>query len=295
MANKELEIRGGENLQIKELFLTKKFPFLGSSPNLIDYFYIIGYDVNLKEAIDSNFLKGQNEINNFIPPENMELNNTKTMYKKEKEKPKKEDLLLFTFQTEFKPIVLNNKESGLTNATLNEELIIKNIFINNLVTLYCENKTDEKCDKNEKKAQNIILFLKANKSFSFKSLYDENDEKLKKDLMFNVYAYLFLEIYFVENKYKKPYKIYFPKTFLFISQYPFFQYYSFLSQHISYRMKEKKAFEISLEIQLYNIIKFTPSPINSNLSLEFLICGSLWLIKQYYSKKNGEIVNILKK
>ena len=55
MANKELEIRGGENLQIKELFLTKKFPFLGSSPNLIDYFYIIGYDVNLKEAIVSNF------------------------------------------------------------------------------------------------------------------------------------------------------------------------------------------------------------------------------------------------
>ena len=33
-----------EKLYIEELKPTKKYPFLGFSPNLIDYFLIIGYD-----------------------------------------------------------------------------------------------------------------------------------------------------------------------------------------------------------------------------------------------------------
>ena len=57
-------------------------------------------------------------------------------------------------------------------------------------------------------------------------------QKLKNDVMFNVLGFLFWDPYITEGDDKKKYKLYFPKVFAVISQYPYFQYYSFLCQNI---------------------------------------------------------------
>jgi hypothetical protein len=177
------------------------------------------------------------------------------------------------------------------------------MFPNKLITIYYEkykSGRNEKAEKEEEKKepmiQNILLYLKVNKIFEFDDAHNEKDENLKKNLMFNIYGFLFWEPYLVDGRDKKRYKIFFPKIFVFISQYPFFKYFSFLSQNIYARIKQNTPYEIPLEIQLYNIVNFTPSPINSYLCLEFLINEDLLNLKtKVYTKKDDEIFKINKK
>ena len=279
--------------EIKEINLTKKFPFSGFSPNLIDYFLIIGYEIPSKNEISSNFLRDPNSSE-----EVKEFNIIDTEIKKDRDKDQ-----FPSFKTNFRPVVLNSIGSDFTNAALDEELIIKHMFPNKLITIYYEkykSGRNEKAEKEEEKKepmiQNILLYLKVNKIFEFDDAHNEKDENLKKNLMFNIYGFLFWEPYLVDGRDKKRYKIFFPKVFVFISQYPFFKYFSFLSQNIYARIKQNTPYEIPLEIQLYNIVNFTPSPINSYLCLEFLINEDLLNLKtKVYTKKDDEIFKINKK
>ena len=169
------------------------------------------------------------------------------------------------------------------------------MFPNKLVTIYIEEINEYK-EKNEKQfgiqKQNIILYLKANEIFEFDDSNNDYDEKLKNDIMFNVYGYLFWEAVFINVENKKRYKFFFPKIFVFISQYPLFQYFSYLSQNILEKFEYCIPFEIPLEIQLYNIINFSPSPINSNLCFDVLINDGVLNMKKGYTRKNDEIIKL---
>ena len=263
--------------EIQEIDLTKKYPFLGFSPSLIDYFLILGYEIPSKDEIMSNFLK--------IPDK--DKNNASFQEKK-------------SFQTELRPAVLNSIGTDFTDAALDEELIIKHMFPNKLVTIYYENlkneRNEKKYEKKDPQMQNIILYLKANKIYEFDEAHNEKDKNLKNDIMFNVYGLLFWESHIIEEgNDKKRYKIYFPKILVFISQYTCFNYFCLLSQDIASKMKQYSVFQVPLEIQLYNIVNFTPSPINCTLGLEFLINKDLLNIERGYSKANDEVFRINKK
>ena len=302
MSKNEQRKKTEEKLNIKDIHLTKKFPFLGFSPSLIDYFLIIGYDIPSKSEIVSNFLKDTNKNIITIPQENMETLPLNTM--REEPQQEKEILPSQGFNTEYKPVVLNSIGSDFTNAALDEELIIKLMFPNNNTLLYCEKiektekveRTDkaEKTEKVEPPSQNIILYLKANKIYEFDDAHNEMDEKLKNEIMFNVFGYLFWEALITEGKDQQKYKIFFPKMFVFISQFSCFKYFSFLSQNIHAKIKYVIPFEIPLEVQLYNIINFSPSPINSNLCFDVLINDDLIDLKKKYTRKNDEIIKIKK-
>ena len=208
MSKNEQRKKNEEKLNIKDIHLTKKFPFLGFSPSLIDYFLIIGYDIPSKNEIVSNFLKDTNKNIITIPQENMETLPLNTM--REEPQQEKEILPSQGFNTEYKPVVLNSIGSDFTNAALDEELIIKHMFPNNNTLLYCEKieKTEkvertekaEKTEKVEPPSQNIILYLKANKIYEFDDAHNEMDEKLKNEIMFNVFGYLFWEALITEGK-----------------------------------------------------------------------------------------------
>ena len=225
--------------ELKEIHLIKKFPFLGFSTSLIDYFLIIGYEIPSKNEIASNFLKDQEKV---IKPETRA----------------ESDKLFSFFDTKFRPMVLNSIGSDFTNAALDEELIIKHMFPNNYINLYYDsikkekNERSENIDKKEEKRephmQNIILYLKANKIYEFDDTHNEKDEQLKNDIMFNVYGLLFYETYIIdETRDKKKYKLFFPKILVFISQYSCFNYFSLLAQNIVANIKNS-AFQIPLEI-----------------------------------------------
>ena len=128
-----------------------------------------------------------------------------------------------------------------------------------------------------------MFYLSTDKIFETKEEDDaaHNSRENMKNIMFNVYGYLFWEMINIENI-----KVFFPKIFVFISQYSYFKYFSFLSQNILFRIKKNLFFEIPLEIQLYNIINFTPSPINCDLQLELLTNIDLVSIKQSSKELN---------
>ena len=268
---KDFNIRELKNL--KDITYIKKYPFMAFSPSLIDYFLIIGYDTPTKNEIYANFVEHQN-----TPTKNEEKDKNNSIY-----------------QSEIKPVVLNSIGSDFINAALNEEIIIKHIFPGISTPIYYESIKGDRSEKNEPKIQNIILYLKANDIYEFDDAHNEKDELLKKDVMFNIYGHLFWELYnTTESRDFKKYRIYFPKVFVFISQYSCFKYYSFLSQNILFRIKNNLYFEIPLEIQLYNIINFTPSPINCNLYLELLISDDLITLKKNYSPQDDDIFKLRK-
>ena len=282
------EIREEPKLNIEEVNLTKKFPFLGFSPSLIDYFLIIGYEIPTKNEIASD------AINKMIAStsENKDLNPIKEESSKDKE-----NIPHLQFQTDLRPAILNSIGSDFTNAALDEELIIKYMFPNNPITLYYENLNEKGRSERRKEppTQNIILYLKANKIYEFDDAHNEKDEKLKNDIMFNVYGFLFWEQYYIEGKDQKKFRIFFPKVFVFISQYCFFKYFSFLSQNIITRIKQYLPYEIPLEVQLYNIVNFTPSPINSYLCLKFVVNKDLISLKKEYTKRDDEMPRVNRK
>ena len=275
---REENIKRNIKLNIEEISLTKKFPFLGFSSSLIDYFLLIGYEMPTKNEIASEFLN-----KNTVPAHETKRPN---LPKEESNK----DLPYLKFQTEFKPSVINSIGSDFTNAALDEELIIKYLFPDNVI--YYENIGEK---RKEPSTQNIMMYLKANKIYEFDDAHNEKDEQLKNDIMFNVFGFLFWEPFNPEVKDQKKIKILFPKVFVFISQYPYFKYFSYLSQNILSRIKLNLPFEIPLEVQLYNIVNFTPSPINSYLCLDLLINKDLINLKREYSKKIDDIMKSNKK
>ena len=198
------EIREEPKLNIEEVNLTKKFPFLGFSPSLIDYFLIIGYEIPTKNEIASD------AINKMIASasENKDLNPIKEESSKDKE-----NIPHLQFQTDLRPAILNSIGSDFTNAALDEELIIKYMFPNNPITLYYENLNEKGRSERRKEppTQNIILYLKANKIYEFDDAHNEKDEKLKNDIMFNVYGFLFWEQYYIEGKDQKNLEYFFQK------------------------------------------------------------------------------------
>jgi len=258
-----------DKLDIKELKQTKKYPFLGSSPSLIDYFLIIGYDSSTKNEVTSQLLIAQDQM----ASQNPNINNN----------------AFFAYNTKIKPVVMNSIGSDFINAALDEELIIKHMFPGKSILINFEMSKNE---RNELPTKNIMLYLKANKIFEFDDAHNEKDELLKNDVMFNVFGYLFYESFLVTSKEQKSYRIYFPKIFVFISQYTPFKYFSFLSQNILFRMKHQT--EIPLEIQIYNIVNFTPSPINSNLSLKLMFNNDFFNLRKSYNKEDDTVIKLKK-
>ena len=258
-------------MDIKTIQNIKKYPYLGYSPNLIDYFLIIGFDLNFKTEKAKEIPYSLKEI---IPKEradNPEQDNPNILYRFDIHK------------IQNKPVILNSIASDFTDGMLNEESILNHMFPNNYTPIY----VSEKNEKNEPNNQNLIFYLSTEKIFEKEEEDDaQNSElkKLNKNINFNVYGYLFWEFVLTDKT-----KVFFPKVFVFISQYSYFKYFSFLSQNILFRLKKKLYFEIPLEIQLYNIINFTPSPINCDLQLELLTNSDLVSLKNRKEKEEKDL------
>ena len=85
------------------------------------------------------------------------------------------------------------------------------------------------------------------------------------------YAYVFYENRIIINKVK----IYIPKAFVIISQYPFFYTFNKLCKELLEKQFRNKNLQIPLEIQLYNIINFIPAPVNEKLNITFFPLNEL--------------------
>ena len=227
-------------MDIKKIENIKKYPYLGYSPNLIEYFLIIGFNNSFKveKAVEIS-LSIKDIIASVEKLDNPELEGQEL----------KEKLNFHKMPN--KPVVLNSIASDFSDGMINEDNIINYLFPNHYTPIYSINIKNEKNEKNEKSEktekteknekieppnQNLIFYLSIDKICENNANDDAHTKEemlLNKNIKFNVYGYLFWESQNVDN-----YKIFFPKVFVFISQYSFFKFFSFLSQNILFRIRE---------------------------------------------------------
>ena len=193
--------------------LVKKYPFLGYSTNLIEYFAIVGY----KEKQVPNMLNNYRSKKKTIPP-----------------------TILFS--------ITSNTDFGFVN----NDFIIEQI--------YPDNPSPISMNKTEKNDSNQDPFSTSNVIYSF--CIDSTDGKTK---LFHIcFAFKFYEKYQYEEVNEE---YYIPKAFCIISQYYYFNLFNYICKNIRYILSQKVSINIPMEITIYNIVNFIPSPINYKFNL----------------------------
>ena len=201
----------------KDLYI-KKYPYMGFSPNIMEYFSIIGYQEN------------------FVP--------TLIEYFKKKKNP-------------FSPTTLSCITSNIDYRIIDNELIISQLYPDNpsIITI---NKNDI----------NAEIPSTSNVIYSF--CFDTPDGKSK--LFYTCFGYKFYEKYL--HKTNSGYEEYYiPKAFCIVSQYSFFTLFDYICKNIHSLMTQKSSNMIPIELIIYNVVNFIPSPMSYNLHLDiFSFC-----------------------
>ena len=193
--------------------MIKKYPYMGYSQNILEYFAIIGYQEN------------------FIPTIINSLNTKKKYF----------------------PTILTSVTSNTDFGIIDNQLIISQIYPSIPPIIYI-NKTEILIQ--EKPSPSSVIY-----SFCF----DSTDGKSK--LFYTCYAYKFYEKYIhLNNSAIEEY--YIPKSFCIISQYSFFSLFRYICKNIYKIFTKKESNALPIELLIYNIVNYIPSPINYNLYLE---------------------------
>ena len=251
--------------------LIKRYPFNGRSEYLIDKFYIIGYNAStLNKLLFENNIDSENFSKHII------------LDKIDEEKKSSVNLQPFHFDIE--PIVLNEISSDFDKKCLNYDIMKDMIFPNKSILYYSEEdiKEYEKAKEKEKEKADIDNFI-IKDNFSLYEKFDNfNNDYLKNYCVIfssnpqtennskksiNGFAYIFYKK-LIRKKFtqKKVYSFYIPTVFTIVSEYPFFNSFYKLSKQIKTLFSLSNN-DIPIELMLYNIIKFTESPINGEVIL----------------------------
>ena len=246
------------------------YPYNGRSLNLIDKFYIFGYNyVTLKKYLID---KTPN-----IPTNPMNNN------------------LLYVFQLEEDPSVLSEITNDLNKEIVEPEIIKSLIFPNGLFIFYSlDNENDNTPNRNISYEKNHFdfdktLFPKIDLSedktgcpkghravFSITPKEGDIGRKCQ-----NGFAYTFYRKFWKKKEIGgKKIVFYIPYTFCIISEFPFYRSYEKLFRCIR-KMFAQKYIYIPIEILLYKIVSLTPSPINTDIILDLdLICNQSKIISE---------------
>ena len=204
----------------------RKYPYCGDSHNLIEFFLIVGFDYSF---IPEKILK----------PIELSLNQNSTP------KPKNLDIKIFEeFKIEEKPTILGCVSSDYK----------KNMFPLNEVLNFCFPSSPPIYHTDDDPLINIQYDPLKNNIQNI--IFQNNSINGPDKITFNVYAYIFYENFTIKNKHK----VFIPKAFITISQYPLFNFFKQLSSEIHQQFL-LPALEIPMEIQIYNILNFIPAPI----------------------------------
>ena len=235
----------------------KKYPYLGTSSNLIEYFIIAGYE--------------NSYINDEIIPNILKLPLTTQNKKKNSEQK-----IFLDYKAKF-PTILNSISSDSLNEMMPPEYILQYIFPSPPAIYYSE-KDDSPYEPNY-----------TTTIFSNNSVFGDSK---------NVYHGFGFHFYENPNNKNLNVKVCIPKTFIIVSQYPYFNVFYQLCVQL-----HKKFFnlynEIPLEILIYNILNFLPAPINNDYNIIFFPYFNLKEFSSFktideYAKKSNNSKQIVK-
>ena len=269
----------------------EKFPFNGRSKYLIDKFYLIGYEYESLNKIlsDAKIIELINKNKEIIDDDSAlnELIGIKNENKK---------------TSEYKPLLLSSNPPTLLNEIASDykkqlpdfDLIRSMIFPNGSQFFYLvEDCAEEKINREPSLRSSSFSIIEENKKSkrrklpeSYNVVFSNNPQEgnnSKKSI--NGFAYVFYKrhsvIRIIDNK---RYIFYVPYTFCIISEFPFFNSFYLLCKQF-YNLIKKNKNDIPLEIIIYNIVKYTPSPINYDVFIDLNI---------YNSQRNEDFLRIKK-
>ena len=228
----------------------RRYPFNGTSKYLFDKFLLLGYDgltrekeiyPKLSELIQKQpkyDKKESNEIGSFIQGTKIPYNPLV--------KPN-------SFEIPVEPNLLGEICSDYTKDLLTNDKIIELVFPNKYYGYYYQNMELYTKARNESLTpikQMVVFHSNPN-----------TNEGLKRSQY--GYAHIFYER--VEIKDSKI-VVLLPKVLCIISEFPYYTAYEALLEKIL-QLLSKEVVKIPVEIILYNLICFTPSPLNTSVSL----------------------------
>ena len=195
-------------------FQIKKFPYLAFSPNIMEYFAIIGYQESFVPKILDSYSKKKND---------------------------------------YSPKILSSIISNTDYGIVDNNLIIGQIYPENPLTIFI-NKNDN--NQEPPPTSNIIYYF----------CFDSTNGKEK--LFYMCFGFKFYERYkyYITPTIFEEYFI--PKAFCIISQYCYFSFFEYICKNIYIMMSQKEKNSLPIEITIYNIVNFIPSPINYGLNLD---------------------------
>ena len=150
--------------------------------------------------------------------------------------------------------IISNKDYGL----IDNDLIIKQIFPNNPNLTYVQNNNVRSSLKDIPQKKKII--------YSF--IVDTQDGKKK--LFYSCFGYIFYEKYKNYDPSNNLFSIeeyYIPKAFCIISQYSYFSFFDYICNNLN-NIINMNSPKIPLEILIYNIVYFLPSPLNYSFNFD---------------------------
>ena len=225
-----------DKIDIKQLTL-ERMP-MAESLKLIEYFLIIGYEESfIQEKIINKYYSNPNMLKELEEEE------------KQIKKTSEDTIILNEKQCSHLPTIISAISANDSKSVIPEKTIIKNIFPipPSIYYTLCENI------KNEPYSSNIVFTL------------------IHNDVVNIGYSYIFYESRIIEKV-----KIYVPKAFVIISQYPFFNTYKRICKELVENQFKNENIQIPIEIQLYNIINFISAPINNQYEITFFLSNDLF-------------------
>ena len=113
---------------------------------------------------------------------------------------------------------------------------------------------------------------------------------INNETVFNGYAYCFYEKEKVnlDEEGKERIIIYIPKAFVITSQYNYFLCFHKICQKLHEQFLNDNI-EIPLEIQIYNLVNFVPSPINNDFILSAILSTNLSSIKKFNNSEEYKV------
>ena len=210
-----------------------KFPFSGIAPNLIDKFLVCAYE---QQTIEYTY-----KFNEDTDPDI----NYKSQFR--------------FFDFEEKPGIINEICYDYEKDLLDNDLILELVYPN-LPRMYFLDKQN----MNIKRGPEDEILI-SNYSIIF-SINPQDNSGSKRS--YNGLGYVF----YIPQEHKINNDIdgiiYTPIAYVILSEYPFFYHFNEMCKNILIQMKKEND-EIPIDIILYNIIKYCPSPINKTINLSF--------------------------
>ena len=229
----------------------EKYP-MAESPNLIENFLILGYEDTYCQEV---LIKNLQTINVM-----QEFEKTDNKMRKGSEGTK---FFLKEYKCRNFPTILGSISSNFTGGIFDGNQIIEKVFPVPPSAYFgiVENYPNEPTNVVFSNIQNNVVNIG--------------------------YGFIFYETKIYTNKLK----IYLPKAFVVISQYPFFNIFSTLCKEVK-KLYNNEQLQIPIEIQIYNIVNFVPAPINSSMKMTLIPAEELFEINRCKNKE--EFFNLKK-